>query len=59
MGYANASQRYITRALPVLLTVVPELRGVQIPDARSPKQLRFVRRPLAADVTGTGGVQYN
>jgi len=58
-GYANAPQRYITRALPALLTVAPELRGVQIPDARSPKQLCFACRPLATDVTTTERVRYN
>jgi hypothetical protein len=58
-GYENAPRRYITRAEPTLLTVVPELRGVQIPDALSPNPLRFVRRPLAADVTSTERVRYD
>jgi hypothetical protein len=58
-GYANPPQRYITRGLPALLTVAPELRVVQIPEARSPKQLCFVRRPMATDVTSTERVRYN
>jgi len=58
-GHANASQPYFTRALAALLTVVLVLRGEQLPDTRSPEQVRFVRHPLAADVTSTERVPYN
>jgi hypothetical protein len=57
-GHANAPQPYFTRALAALLTVVHELRGEQLPDARSPKQISFVRRPLVAEVSSTERVPY-